>query len=376
VSFAPNPAYSGTQRPELSGVAYYAYPSDASEYAALRAGRLDVGYVPAKDLPPEATDQAPPAAGTRATPAPRGQVLTVDSQSLLVATPLGSAFTLSPSYAGGVSYVQLNYRSAALGPVYRQLYLRQALQQLISRAQMIGSADNGYGYALSGIVPAQPSNPWVPPDQVVADGAGPFSYSEQSAAFALAGHGWKQVGGVLTCEAAGAGGSRCGAGIAAGTRLAMTVEFPAGDALLAAEAAGIQADFAAAGVRASLVHGPPLTSGGGAAPCPSGHPGCAWDLVLSPGGWGAVGFEPTGEQLLAPGNVGGYSDQGLDTYLALVRANGSLTLFQRYAGYVADQVPLLWLPAPYTVVATRSSLAEVAFSPLGTQLPEYWFFTR
>jgi hypothetical protein len=28
------------------------------------------------------------------------------------------------------------------------------------------------------------------------------------------------------------------------------------------------------------------------------------------------------------------------------------------------------------VVATRSSLAEVAFSPLGTQLPEYWFFTR
>jgi peptide/nickel transport system substrate-binding protein len=362
-TFAPNPGYSGSPKPELSAVTYYAYPSPAAEYAALRSGRLDVGYIPSQDLPP----------------APDG--------SLPATSPLGTAFTLAPAYSAGIADIQLNYRSSALGPVYQQFYVRQSLQQMISRADMISSVDNGYGYAISGIVPAVPGNPWVPADQEANGGAGPYPFSAPAAAIMLAGHGWQAKDGVLTCETPGAGDGQCGAGIAAGAKLSMTLAYPAGNARLQAEAALVRSDFAADGVQLSLLQVPPAAGGGAPAPCPSakagqaGTPSCEWNLLLSPGGWntGDIGFEPTGEQSLVTGgqfNLGGYSDPILNGYLAMVHADGSVQTFQNYASYVADQVPFLWLPAAYTVTATKVSLGGVDDGPLGTILPEYWFFAK
>jgi peptide/nickel transport system substrate-binding protein len=376
-SFTPNPGYSGGRRPELSAVTYYAYPSAAAEYTALRAGRLDVGYVPSQDLP------AVPA-GQPWQAVPAGQPLptaTATATAVPVSSPLSSAYTLSQAYAGGIANVQLNYRSAALGPAYRQLYLRQALQELISRAGMIDALDNGYGYSLSGIVPAAPVNQWVPPDQNANGGAGPYPFSDQTADATLSGHGWQVAGGILTCESPGAGASHCGAGVKAGTRLSMSLEYPAGNAALRQEAALVKADFAQDGIRLDVVAGQASADGAQSEPCPPGQPDCGWDLMLSPGGWhaGGPGFEPTGEQQFETGgqlNVGGFSDPVLDGYLGLVRTSGSLDTFLQYAGYVAGQVPFLWLPASYTVAATKTSLAHVGLSPLGTLLPEYWFFTR
>jgi len=39
-------------------------------------------------------------------------------------------------------------------------------------------------------------------------------------------------------------------------------------------------------------------------------------------------------------------------------------------------VPFIWLPSAYSVTATSSTLANVGNNPLGTLLPEYWYFTR
>ena len=51
-------------------------------------------------------------------------------------------------------------------------------------------------------------------------------------------------------------------------------------------------------------------------------------------------------------------------------------MFQQYATYTAEQVPVIWMPSRLQVTATSSKLANVAANPLGTLLPEYWFFTR
>ena len=64
---------------------------------------------------------------------------------------------------------------------------------------MIASVDRGYGYPTSGAVPTQPSNPWVPATRTPG-GAGPVRVLDRQRHSLLTSHGWKQVGGVLTCE--------------------------------------------------------------------------------------------------------------------------------------------------------------------------------
>ena len=51
-------------------------------------------------------------------------------------------------------------------------------------------------------------------------------------------------------------------------------------------------------------------------------------------------------------------------------------MFDQYATYTAQQLPFIWLPNAYAVQAVSSKLANVAFNPLFTQLPEYWTFTK
>ena len=54
----------------------------------------------------------------------------------------------------------------------------------------------------------------------------------------------------------------------------------------------------------------------------------------------------------------------------------SLATFQQYATYVADQLPVIWMPNGYTVSAVSSKLANVSSSPIAATLPEYWYFTK
>ena len=91
------------------------------------------------------------------------------------------------------------------------------------------------------------------------------------------------------------------------------------------------------------------------------------------------GFEPTGELLFAtgaPSNAGGYSDPTENNLIGLTHTSNSLTVFQQYATYTAEQLPFLWMPTAYTVTATSSKLANVWTNPLAMLLPEYWSFTR
>jgi peptide/nickel transport system substrate-binding protein len=244
---------------------------------------------------------------------------------------------------------------------------------------MIKSVDRSYGYPTSGGVPTLPANPWAPSVQDDNGGQGPYTFSVANATQLLASHGWKDAGGVLTCQSPGAGAAQCGAGVKAGTRLSMSMDYAAGVQASQQEAAIVKSDMAQAGIRVNLV---PRSSGaitGESAPCKPG-PKCTWD-ILDFGGWNfdGPGFEPTGEPLFATGafsNSGGYSDPRMDSLINQTHTSDSLTAFQDYATYVANQLPFIWMPNAYAVAATTTKIANVGENPLATTLPEDWYFTR
>jgi peptide/nickel transport system substrate-binding protein len=352
-SFAANTAYSGSPKPQLAGLTYYAYTDDAAEYAALKAGRLDVGYVPYRDLAPVSGNQTLPSVN-----------------------PLGGAFNLGTAYGFGIEYVPINFNNPQLGPAFKQLYVRQALQELVDQEGMVRTIARGYGYPTSGAVPSQPADPWTPAIQNSNGGQGPYSFSIANATSLLVSHGWQNVGGVMTCATP----AKCGTGVAAGTKLSITMGYTAGVAYFEQEASIMRSDFGQAGVRLNLVPQSFDTVIGETIRCTAAEASCKWQAANYGGSnFNGPGFEPTGESLFATGassNPGSYSDPTEDKLINLTHTSNSLSVFKQYATYTAEQLPFIWMPAFYTVTATSSKLANVAANPLGTLLPEFWFFTR
>ena len=355
-SFVPNATYSGAPKPQLAGLTYYAYTDDTTEYTAMKTGGLDVGYVPPADLAPVSGGQILPSTD-----------------------PLGSAYTLAPNYSFGIQYFLINFNNPTLGPAYKQLYVRQAIQELIDQEGMIKSVNRGYGYPTSGGVPTQPQSQWVPAVQNSNGGQGPYAFSVSTATSLLTSHGWKNVGGVMTCQSAGTASTQCGAGVTAGTKLSMTMDYATGIQAFQQEVAIIKSDMSSAGIAMNLVPQSFNTIIGETAPCKPTQASCKWD-ILNFGGWNfnGPGFEPTGEPLFQTGassNSGSYSDATMDKLINLTHTSSSLSVFQQYATYLANQLPFIWMPNAYTVQAVSKKLANVAFNPLFTVLPEYWNFT-
>jgi peptide/nickel transport system substrate-binding protein len=351
-SFAPNADYSGSPKSPLTALTYYAYTDDATEYAALKTGRLEVGYVPPADLPPDSGNAALPAVN-----------------------PLGSSFTLEPAYQYAIYYMAINFNNPAIGPAFKQLYVRQALQELVDQPGIDKAVYRGYAYPTSGGVPTRPSSQWVPSVQNRNSGQGPYAFSIAGAEALLTSHGWSEVGGVMTCTS----GATCGPGVATGTKLSLTIEYPTGITAFQQEVAVYKSDAEQAGVQINLVPQSFDTIIDETRPCQPG-PKCTWD-ILNFSGWNfnGPGFEPTGESLFetgAPSDPGSYSDPTEDKLISETHISSSLGVFDQYATYTADQLPFIWLPDPYVVQAVSSKLANVTFNPLYTFLPEYWHFTN
>jgi peptide/nickel transport system substrate-binding protein len=352
-SFVPNKAYSGPQKPELARLNYYAYRSDASEYAALKTGHLDVGYVPTRYL----------------TAVTGGSVLPATS-------PISRKYVLTPAYTYGIQSLTINFNSPTLGPAFRQLYVRQALQRLIDQPTMINDVDRGYGYPTSGPVPLRPYSQWVPAIQQANSGQGPYPVSIYNATTTLTSKGWQEVKGVMTCVTP----SLCGSGVTKGTELSLTLGYPAGSAAALAQAALIRADAAQAGIKVTLKAQSTAAISGEVSGGSAGGASAAWDIADTGGRtFGGSGFEPTGEPLFQTGgtlNIGGFSDAVEDKLIDLTQTSNSLSVFQQYATYTAEQLPYLWLPSTYSVNAARGNLANATGDPLFTQMPEYWYFTK
>jgi peptide/nickel transport system substrate-binding protein len=351
VSFASNKSYSGSPKPSLASVTYKYFTDDSTEYTALRTGQLDVGYIPSQDLPQK----------------PLNQVLPSNN-------PLGSTYNLQPFYQDAIFYLQPNTNNPTVGPMFKQLYIRQALQELMDQKGMDTAIQRGYGYPDTGPVPTKPASQWVPSIENANGGLGPYPFSVSKAKALLASHGWTEQGGVMTCTDP----AKCGTGVKQGAQLKFTINYSSGVAYYTQELQVYKSDAAQAGIQLNLVSQSFNSILGEDVPCSGAK--CTWQIDGS-GGWvfNGPGFEPTGEPLFQTGagaNAGGYSNPTEDQLINATHTSSSLSTFKQYATYTAQQVPFIWVPNGYAIQAVTSKLQGVTFNPLYAFLPEYWYFSK
>ncbi|HEV2451596.1 MAG TPA: ABC transporter substrate-binding protein, partial [Streptosporangiaceae bacterium] len=186
-TMTPNPAYGGPHVRKMSVLQAVPFTSDTAELNAVRAGRVDVGYLP----------------------------LTGIKQAKTVKAAGYNVF----GYPGfGFSYVTYNFldKTGNFDKVVAQLYFRQAMAHLENEKGWIKAFLDGAGGQDYGPIPAIPSSPYAPPDAVTD----PYPFSVSTAISLLKRHGWTVTpGGTDTCAKPGPGPGRCGAGIPAGTKL-------------------------------------------------------------------------------------------------------------------------------------------------------------
>ncbi|MGH3170740.1 MAG: ABC transporter substrate-binding protein [Trebonia sp.] len=344
--FVPNPDYSGSPKPRLSAVKYLTYTSPSAQYTALQTGQLDIGQVPEDNLPPKPASGAP-------------------SSSAL------PGYALDLNYTFSFYFYRVNFNNPAMGPVFKQLYVRQALEYVADQAGMSQAIYRGYGYPTTGPAPTEPANQW---DPAVERGAGPYPFSIPKAVSLLTSHGWSEVGGVMTCETP----AKCGTGIAKGRRLAFTMDYSTGVAGFPQEVDVYKSDASKAGISVDTIGETFDAIIGADIPCSPGSSTCSWQASML-GGWTyGPDYEPTGEETFSTGagaNKGSYSNAEMNKLIAETNTSGSLSLYHQFATYAAEQLPDIYMPNAPIVYAVSDKVHGVVFNPLETLMPEYWSLT-
>ena len=359
VTMVPNGSYSGPVKPTLSQFKEVPFTTEDSEFNALIGNSLDVGYVPTTDI-------------TSATSNPS------------VAGPNNSRvsphYYMNPWILFSFNYFPLNFNSTGnngtAGSIFKQLYIRQALQSLENQPLYIRDYLKGYGVPTYGPIPLLPSNPYV----TSTERNNPYPYDVAKAKSLLSSHGWKVVpGGTDTCTDAGTGSNQCGAGIPAGTQLNLHLEQSSGVNWQINTVAAEKSSWSQAGINVSVSTATFDTVLGNATPCTPG-PSCTWQMEWWGGGWEYSPDQyPTGDVLLATGagsNSGSYSDPQTDSLIKQTyTSNVSLA---QYENYVAQQVPWIWQPnADYELTEIHNNLRGVTpQNPFANLLPENWYFVK
>ena len=303
----PNPSFAG-HRSTLSRLIFQYEGSDAAEFAGLKTGTIQVGYLPAADW------------------AARSQL---------------SLDTMSEEFGYIFNYTMINMTAQApggVGKIFSQLYVRQALSEATDQSAIVNVIYHGQAKAQYGPIPSDPRTDFFDP----ALAKPLYPYNLAAAKKLLTSHGWKEVGGVMTQGK---------------EQLKFTMIYPSGDEAQTEAAELMQADWAKIGVQVTLKPTPLVTEFG-----LEDKPN-AWQIAA---GTGIIygGTYPSGESLF-------YKNQGLDTMgwnnpeeNALVEKTispsptpaANLRNFYAYEMYTARALPGLWFPETATDVEVEHNV--------------------
>ena len=346
-TYVRNMKFSGPATGSLHAIKIESYTSDTAEFdQLLSASGIDFGYVPFNDA---------------------AQASRVKSDG----------YTVSSWPAWGINYIFMNYASPQSGAIFRQLYMRQAMEHLINQAGYISAFLEGYAYPTYGPVPQKPSSNFVSPQET----QNPYPYNPKAATNILTQHGWHVVAnGTDTCTRPGSGSTDCGPGITAGQKLTFGFEYATGSLAEDEEVSSLQTAFSQAGIKMSTSSSSFATITGGMAP------GCTktscWQMSYVGEAWlFDPGFnEPDGSILFlsnGPSNLGGYSNPQADSLMNKLGSGGNSALFT-YQNYLAQQLPGLWMPQTDTAIsAVNGKLKGVLpLDPLENLYPEDWYFVK
>lgn len=340
--YVANTKYSGPIKPSIASLTEVPFTTDAAEYNAVRSGTLNYGYVPPQD-----------------------------ASQIPALTSLGD--TIKPWVGWDINYFPINFNNPTVGPMFKQLYIRQAIQEMVDQNTDIKKALYGYGTPTYGPVPVSPKNTFTSPQESV----NPYPYSPKKSAALLKSHGWKVVPhGTTTCAKPGTAANECGAGIKAGAKLAFNLQYDTGVTYTAVMMEQFKSNLALDGIQLTLTTAPFNSIITNAAPCTVG-PTCTWQMENWGGGWTfGPNFAPTGETLFATAagfNEGRYSSAVNDANINATHVVSGLSVFYKYENYLSAQLPVIWQPAPdYQISALSKSLTGVTQSPEENFTPENW----
>jgi len=348
-TFDRNAHYTGPTKPHLASYSVYSYTTATAELDALRSGKITFGYVPYSELT---------------------QVSYFKSH--------GFTIKAWPIFYDEV--VEFSYTSKEWAPLSRQLYIRQALQHLITEHLYIQRTLGGFGLPDYGPVADYPHSSYVAPS-LTKD---PYPYSPSAASHLLSAHGWaKGSDGYLVCKRPGTGPHDCGKGIAKGRKLTFLFMYSTGTTAFFAEVSAFAAAAKKVGVDLRLDGQTTTTMYSIAGVCPTSP--CKWGLAGYAGwfwNYGQYELLPVGEDEFGKGNYwgGGYYSpeaQKLIDAAETAPASQAKKALYRDETYLSKQVPSLWWPLQdWEVVAAKKNLSGwQQLNPYANYMPQTWYYT-
>jgi peptide/nickel transport system substrate-binding protein len=346
LTMVPNPKYVGT-KPHLASFTEKDYTTTDAEYNALLGGNgPNVGFISPVEL---------------------------NSQSQLDR----QGYTQQKQYSFSIAYQYMNFNNPTAGPMFKQLYIRQALQLLQNQK---GISEHYYSNTTvpgCGPIPGVPKNSFA--DET--DSKCIYGYDPNRAISLLKSHGWTVVpNGVSTCASPGTGATQCGAGIAKGAPLKFTLIYENVGVAYPKTIAQEKSDAAAAGVDIVLQTVSVNDLYGDTVACKPSQSSCNWQLSAA-GGWiYAPDYYPTGEALFQTGagnNLGSYSDPKADQLIEASTLPGDpKTTLDAYQDYLSQQLPVIWQETGYNLIeVTKNLQGTTPFNVFGNITPEDWYYT-
>lgn len=318
--FTRNADYAGPHRGNVTKFEEVPFTSAAAEFDALRSGQLDYGYIPSEDL----------------------------SQSSYFKA---HGYTLSNWVPWGINSIVVNYTNPQVGPLFSQLYIRQAFQRAIDQPEISRDVFKNTAYPTYGPVPVKPVSPFLSK----VEKSNPYPYSLSAAKELLQKHGWAiHPNGTDRCIKPGTASDECGRGIPKNKELSFTQEYASGSTPFSAAVQVMKSAWSQIGIQVALQTKPTNVIFLNLGPCSHGKGGCSWQManIGSPGSTPTYSpnYYPTGELYFATGavtNVGGYSNATMDTLIRATTSSSSAAVYDRYENFTATQLPDLWEPNFY-----------------------------
>jgi peptide/nickel transport system substrate-binding protein len=349
-TLTPNTAYGGHHARTMSTVQAVPFTSPEAEFDAVRAGGVDVGFIPLIDVKEAGAVKA-------------------------------SGYHVFGYPTFGFEYMVYNFLDKAgyFNAVIAQLYMRQAIAHLDDEAGYIKAFFGGAGGPAYGPIPALPDSPYIPADAFTD----PYPFSVSAAIALLKSHGWTvHPGGADVCTRAGAGAGECGAGIPAGTKLAFNLIFSTLPPWIGQVATDLASQAAKAGIMISLkASNDNVIFTDYDNPLPSGKPYINKWAMESYGGYNDLPYPTTLGLFNSTGvlNTGSYSNPAADRLIAASVAGGDPAAVKAEASFLTDNQPALFLPDPDWIAVWKKNLSGTpdSFADLTQFLltPEYWYFT-
>ncbi len=343
VTFVKNAHYDGKDPASIGTVKLLPFTTVDAEENAVRAKEVDYGYIAPTDVSQKSTF-----------------------------TRLG--YQIEPWKGWAITYIPYNFNNPTLGAAFKQLYVRQAVQRSIDQKNIAGVIWNGAATPTYGPIPQGTPNDFISSTQKT----NPYPYDPSAAKKLLTSHGWS-IGsdGIAACAQPGTADDQCGAGVAAGTTLSMTLVSQSGSTVTDNMMSTIKSSLAKAGIGLTVKDVPANEVLAQTPKCTPDDAACSWQLSFfgTAGSWYFPAY-PTGDQLFysgGPTNFGSYADSQVDSLIEQSSSSTSNEPIQQYSAALTKQLPVIWLPNPdYQVSAVSTGLKGVTQDPLSRFHPQRW----